>query len=318
MNKYVLSLIFVAAFSASFLLLESKTVVFRTLTGSAHTFSKKESHEATLLFVGDLMFDRYIRTVLERSGEEAVLKDVAPLLAAADLTVGNLEGPVTAHPSQSQGTKVGDLTNMRFTFSPKIPGILRAYGFDVVSIGNNHINDFGAEGVLSTTSHLDAAGMRYVGDPTGVSTEPVIEDVNGMHIAFIAYSDFVSGDAERVRELLRTTTADVVIVLAHWGSEYAVEPPARVRELAHTFADAGADLIIGTHPHVIGSVEEIGTTRVYYSLGNFVFDQYWEPSVRCGLAVTATVTADEDGTRIRYAETRVGMNNAGATVLGCS
>lgn len=318
MKKAAFALIFIAAFAVAFSLLESKTVVFRTPTGSAHTVKKTASREqATLLFVGDLMFDRYIRTVLERDGDMRVLGAVQPLLTGVDLTVGNLEGPITTQPSQSQGTSVGDLTNMRFTFSPQVAELLRTYGFDLVSIGNNHIQDFGTEGVRATTNYLAAAGLSYVGDPTGRSPEPVVQDVRGIRVAFIAYSDFVPGDATRVRSVLAATNADVVVVLAHWGTEYAIDPPERVRELARSFAEAGADLIIGSHPHVIGAVEDIGSTRVYYSLGNFVFDQYWEPSVRCGLAVEATLVKQEGTTRLAYKETNVGMENTGATVLGC-
>lgn len=272
------------------------------------------SKEARVVFVGDLMFDRYIRTVLERDGEEAVLGDVAPLLSEAELTVGNLEGPITDHSSQSQGTKVGDLTNMRFTFSPSVAKLLHTYGFDLVSIGNNHIRDFGEEGVESTIAYLEGAAIAVVGD---IAPEPVIRDVEGVRLAFVSYSDFVRADGERALHAIERADADAVIVLAHWGTEYENEPPARIRELARSFVLAGADLVIGSHPHVIGTVEDIGTARVYYSLGNFVFDQYWEPSVRCGLAITATFRKEKEGTRVQYDEARVGMRSNGATVLGC-
>lgn len=318
MKKSVAVLIFIAAFAVTFSLLESKTVVFRTPKGSAHTVTKEVSSQATILFVGDLMFDRYIRTVLERGGEEMVLEGVAPLLTSADLTVGNLEGPITTNPSQSQGTRVGDLTNMRFTFSPSVTELLRTHGFDLVSIGNNHIQDFDTAGVRATTNYLTAAGLHYVGDPTGRSPEPVVQEIQGIAVAFVAYSDFVGGDAARVRSVLETTDADVIVVLAHWGNEYEAEPPQRIRDLAHSFAEAGADLIIGSHSHVIGSVEDIGSTRVYYSLGNFVFDQYFEPSVRCGLAVKVTLIKEGGSTRMQYEEKTVGMQSTGATVLGCS
>lgn len=317
MKKYLFATIFVVAFALTFLLLESRTVVFRTLSSSAHTLGKQRT-QAEVLFVGDMMFDRYIRTVLERSSGEQVFGGVTTLLQEADLNVGNLEGPITDNPSASQGTKVGDLTNMRFTFSPVVRELLRDYNFDLVSIGNNHIQDFGTDGVRTTTTYLSNVDIEYVGDPTGASSEPVIQDVNGVRLAFVAYSDFVGGDAERARSAIASADADAVVVLAHWGNEYETEPPERVRALAQTFAAAGADLIIGSHPHVIGAIEDIGTTRVYYSLGNFIFDQYWEPSVRCGLAVNATFIKGEQGTSIQYAETEVGMKNDGATTLGCS
>ncbi|MES2994716.1 MAG: CapA family protein [Patescibacteria group bacterium] len=315
-------LIFAAAFSLTLFALNSQSVEFRTLTSQAGIFQKKEEIKtATVLFVGDMMFDRYIRTVLARNGNAHVLGGVGQLLAEADMNVGNLEGPITDNPSQSQGTAVGELTNMRFTFAPSVRKLLLDYGFSMVSIGNNHIQDFGTDGARSTTKYLSGAGIEYVGDPTGDSIEPVIQEVNGIRLAFVSYSDFVGGDSARARQALESDaaqSADAVIVLAHWGSEYETAPPARVRELARAFANAGADLIIGTHSHVVGEVEDIGNTRVYYSLGNFVFDQYWTPSVRCGLAVTATFIKEGDATNTRYAETNVGMRKDGATALGCS
>ncbi|HYF29251.1 MAG TPA: CapA family protein [Candidatus Paceibacterota bacterium] len=317
MKRYLFALVFLSAFFAMFSFLESRTVIFRTLVSSAKTAIAPET-EARLLFVGDLMFDRHIRTVMERSGGEAVLGSVTPLLKDADLTIGNLEGPVTDNLSQSQGTKVGDLTNMRFTFSPAVPKLLHDAGFDLVSIGNNHIQDFGVEGVRSTRAYLSSANISYVGDPTGASTEPVVKEVNGITVAFVAYSDFVGGDADRAMQEVAGSTADVTVVLAHWGTEYEAEPLPRVRKLAGDFAAAGADLIIGSHPHVIGAVEDIGTTRVYYSLGNFVFDQYFDQNVRCGLAVKATVRKGKSGVALAFEETKVGMRSDGATVLGCS
>jgi gamma-polyglutamate biosynthesis protein CapA len=305
------------AFAGSFAVLESRTLVLRTLPGITKTFEPQRT--ATVLFVGDMMFDRHIRTVIERSGPGVILAGAAPLLAEADLNVGNLEGPITDNPSQSQGTKVGDLTNMRFTFSPTIRELLTKHRFGLVSIGNNHIRDFDDTGVHATTGYLSSAGIAYVGDPTGASAEPVIREIEGVRIAFVAYSDFVAGDADRARHAIAAAEGqgDVTVVLAHWGSEYETEPSPRVRELARSFVDAGADLIIGTHSHVIGAVEDIGGARVYYSLGNFVFDQYFEPSVRCGLAVKATLIKKEGATTIRFDETRIGMESSGQTVLGC-
>lgn len=311
--KTILAAVFVATAIGSFALLEARIPVMRTIAGGA---GSGKAQEAQVLFVGDMMFDRHIRSSLARGTD--VLGDVSDLLAAADLNVGNLEGPVTDYPSQSRGTKVGDLTNMRFTFAPEIRELLLAHNFRFVSIGNNHIRDYGDEGVRQTTAYLAASGIGYVGDPSGAQTEPVIKEVNGIRIAFVSYSDFRTGDAGRASEAIARADADATVVLAHWGNEYEPEPSPRIRELAHSFVLAGADLVIGSHPHVIGSVEDVGPARIYYSLGNFVFDQYWERSVRCGLAVTATFAKRGNATTIQYQETQVGMQTDGRTVLGCS
>ncbi|HEX2792348.1 MAG TPA: CapA family protein [Candidatus Paceibacterota bacterium] len=273
-----------------------------------------------VLFVGDLMFDRYIRTAMARDGGDAVLAGVREFLQDADLTVGNLEGPITPHASVSQGSNVGDPTNMRFTFDPSVAGLLARHGFDLVSLGNNHIRDFGTAGVVTSRDALDAAGIAYVGDPTGMTPEPSIRTVGGMRIAFVAYSDFVAGDADRATLAIETAEriADATVLVAHWGDEYEVEPPQRVRELARRFVASGADLVIGTHSHVIGASERISGVPVYYSLGNFVFDQYFSSDVRCGLAVTATFLQGGDRVRIETEGTRIGMREDGHTALGCS
>jgi poly-gamma-glutamate synthesis protein (capsule biosynthesis protein) len=209
---------------------------------------------------------------------------------------------------------------MRFTFSPRIRDILLENNFGLVSIGNNHIRDYGTDGVRQTTAYLSGTNIDYVGDPTGSGVEPVYKEVNGVRIAFVSYSDFAFGDAERARAALRSasSTADFVVLMTHWGNEYESTPPMRVRQLAYGFVAAGADLIIGTHSHVIGEVEELAGRRIYYSLGNFIFDQYWMPEVRCGLTVLATVTKKDGVTTAAYAETPVGMDTDGSTGPVCS
>ena len=284
-------------------------------------FAPQQEEKATLVFVGDMMFDRHIRSVLEARGAEHVLGSVAPLLRESDLTVGNLEGPVTEYPSVSQGSKVGDITNMRFTFATSVPQMLASYGFDLVSLGNNHMLDFGGEGALATKQWLTNAGLSFVGDPTEMTPEAVTKEVNGIQVAFIGYNDFFGRTADETRSFIRSTKAleqpDQIVVLAHWGAEYLPEPPERVRELGRSFVDAGADLVIGSHPHVVQPYEDYRGARIYYSLGNFVFDQYWTETVRCGELVTVSLEKTDGATLASYSETEVGMRTDGSTALGC-
>ncbi len=283
--------------------------------------STTEEKTATLLFVGDLMFDRYVGSMLEVQGVEHVLGGVATFLQEADLTVGNLEGPVTSNAPVSRGSTVGDPVNMRFTFATTIPMMLVDHGFDLVSLGNNHMLDFGSEGATETKLLLTRAGISFVGDPTGTADDIVLKEVNGIKIAFLGYNDFFGKDAEETRVLIRDAKAathpDLIVVLAHWGEEYLPEPPERVRELGRSFIDAGADLVIGSHPHVVQPYEDYRDGRIYYSLGNFVFDQYWDEEVRCGRAVSVSLTKEQGEVRASYTETAIGMRTDGSTVLGC-
>lgn len=279
--------------------------------------------KATVLFVGDVMLDRSIRSAITKKGSAYVFGGVAPLLQSADLTVGNLEGPVTNNPSTSYGSAIGGPDNYTFTFPTTSPALLTSYGFDVVSIGNNHIFDFGHIGVEDTIQYLHRAGLSFVGNPLSTSPSIVFKSVNGITIAFLAYNDFVGQDVSALKDAIARARlhANVVVVLAHWGVEYVSKAPARIQTLAHTLAKAGADIIIGTHPHVIQPFEDIQTgthtTRVYYSLGNFIFDQWFSPEVTCGLTVQATITKTS-GVHIDYMSTKVGLRSGGATVVGCN
>jgi poly-gamma-glutamate synthesis protein (capsule biosynthesis protein) len=246
--------------------------------------------ELKILVVGDLMFDRQIRSVGERAGEDYLLSCADPLLAEADLVMGNLEGPITDNFSVSQGSVVGSPANYQFTFPPTTAALLARHNFKLVNLGNNHIGNFGWAGIGETKKYLDEAGVNYFGGLAGDS--PVYQlDQNGFPLSFVNYNQFGGETAEVVAAQIAAERAAgrIVILYAHWGEEYSPASDYQ-REWAALFAASGASVIIGSHPHVIQSSELIGGTPVYYSLGNFVFDQYWEPAVRTGLALLLRVS----------------------------
>ena len=281
----------------------------------------EEEQSARLVFVGDIMLDRHIRAMIAAHGATHVLGGVRELIEGADFAAGNLEGPITDKASVSGGTKVGDVNNMRFTFPMTTGSLLSSFGFDLVSIANNHMRDFGTSGVESTKNNLEAAGVAYIGDPNGAKRGPVLRNINGIRVAFVAYNEFLGWDPEWTLQDVRDAKrqdADLIVVMAHWGDEYEAEPPARLTDLIARIRDAGADLIIGSHPHIIGARMDMDSMRVYYSLGNFIFDQYWNEEVRCGLAVTVTALKKRGDMSLVYEETKVGMERDGRTVLGCS
>lgn len=275
------------------------------------------AQEVAVIFTGDMMFDRYVRAKALQFGEEHTLGSVAEFLSGADFVAGNLEGPVTSTTSLSVGTLVGDAQNMRFTFPTTTPVYLARHNVGLVSLGNNHMLDFGREGAEETKQFLAKAGIDFIGDPLREAPDIVIKEVHGIRIAFVAYNEFFGQTIEDVEEAVRVAKeiqkSDAVVVMAHWGEEYVSEPPPRVITAGRRFIDAGADLVIGTHPHVVQPFEDYGGGRIYYSLGNFVFDQYWDVSVRCGEAVTATFSK----TGITYTEQDIGMERDGRTALGC-
>ena len=261
------------------------------------------SPHASVLFAGDMMFDRSIRTTIESRARnegglptEALAKAgdfifscIDPLLAKHDLVVANLEGPITAYKSVSATSTPGDGNNYTFTFPPATAPLLHAHNIRVVNLGNNHMLNFGRVGYVSTKEYLSQAGVSFFGDVPGDSmiyhTAP-----NGVPLAFVGFNDF-GGSASSTLAYIKEARArgDMPIVYTHWGEEYM---PATDREklLAHEFIDAGAEIVIGSHPHVVQEREIYHSKLIYYSLGNFIFDQYWNNDVSHGLMIEVILT----------------------------
>jgi len=254
----------------------------------------------TILFAGDIMLDRSLRVAMEENGEDHPFSCLGDTLRTPDLTVANLEGPITGSASRSVGSAVGSPDNTRFTFASSTAQLLARQGIDVVSLANNHLQDFGREGVRSTMRFLDEAGVGHFGDP--LSERVHTEVIKGLSFTFIGYNEFQgledgvwSGSTTTLERIRAAREAgSMPIVFAHWGEEYVAANEEQKR-LARSFIDGGAELVIGAHPHVIQEREEYQGKYIYYSLGNFIFDQYWEDAVRTGLLVR--VEFGKDGVR---------------------
>lgn len=204
----------------------------------------------------------------------------ANLLQSADITFINLEGPIK---------KDCPVTNFGLLFcidSRSIAGFTHA-GMDIVSLANNHAGDQGAEGITSSLELLAAVEIGVVG-----ITNPYLTEVKGAKFAFLGYTDIppnkpssaVANELVLGNEIAEARgRADIVIVMFHWGSEYTYQPTARQRELAHLSINAGADLVLGNHPHWYQPVEQYQGKFIVYSHGNFVFDQMWSRKTREGI-----------------------------------
>lgn len=254
-----------------------------------------EPQEAHIVFGGDLMFDRTIRTTIDEKGGDYIFSCIDSVLQNADLVVANLEGPITASSSKSVGTAVASANNYRFTFPTSTAALLAAHNIKLVTIGNNHIMNFGLNGLEQTKYWLTQAGVGYFGDPDAAEAERVARvTIQGIPFSFVNWSDWTSDNTDHTVAQVRAEAdaGRVVVVFSHWGDEY-VPPPPRVKALAHEFADAGAALVLGAHPHIVQEHEVYHGKNIYYSLGNFVFDQYWNDAVSHGLLLG--VTFDKGG-----------------------
>ena len=271
-----------------------------------------ETKETKILFVGDMFFDRYIRQVGNSKGGDFVFSCVSDFLKDFDLVVGNLEGPITGNPSISLGTEIENPENYVFTFPPNTAKLLAKNNIKIVNLNNNHIGNFGEEGIILTKRYLGEAGIKYFDNKTIYRTK-----IGGIDMSFISYNEFSGESAEKVAQKIKEEKEKerMVFVYAHWGDEYS-EVPNRVAKTAELFAKSGADFIVGSHPHIILPSQSFDfaqdrKTTVYYSLGNFIFDQYWNKEVSTGLVLELNIK-DKN---ITATEHYVSLNKNGQTCL---
>lgn len=267
--------------------------------------------EIKLLFVGDIMLDRYIRQVAEKKGYDFIFGDTGALLKDKDLVIGNLEGPITDNKSISVASEFGTKENYVFTFALETAAVLNGHNIKLVNLGNNHILNFGEGGLEQTKKYLKESEIGYF------CTDDLrfrIYDLRENKIAFICYNQFEKGAAERAERDIREAKgkADIVILYIHWGKEHETSILPIIRMLGHKFVDAGADLIIGSHPHVVQEKEIYKGKTIYYSLGNFIFDQYFDLNAMKGLAVEVLINPDGN---MQFTEYQLQMKTSGQTVL---
>lgn len=280
--------------------------------------SQNNRKPVKILFVGDMMFDRYIREGVAKYGQgnyDYVFEKIKDKLAGYDLVVGNLEGPITDKSSISIGTEMDEKKNLDFSFDPSVGKVLAANNIKLVDLGNNHILNQGEDGVIQTKKYLDEAGVQYFGDTENSGQEFLIKNIGGTKIGFVNYNYSIAGSLEKAIKDIGTVKnkSDIVVVCPHWGTEYKTGDPGRViRAEAYKLIDAGADAVIGGHPHVVQSSETYKGKKIYYSLGNFIFDQYFSSDTMKGLGVEVTINPDR---AMEYSELKVEMTKRGQTEI---
>ncbi len=269
------------------------------ITDESHELPQVTSSEnITIVAVGDVMLSRLVGERIKMEGDpKAPFLKTAEILEKADIAFCNLESPFYDEESLPEEWMV-------FRAEPvTIEGLTYA-GFDIVSLANNHFGDQGLAGMYFTFTHLNENGIEYIGAGGSESQarEAKIIERSGVKFAFLGYNDIKSairkgyaatlekpGIAVLTKENITQDIqrakrqAHVVIVSIHWGIEYEELPTERQRTFAHLAIDSGASLVLGHHPHVIQPLEEYKDGYIFYSLGNFVFDQMWSEETRKGL-----------------------------------
>ncbi len=278
-------------------------------------YRANDIHESStsILFVGDMMLDRNVRNIINRDGFDKFFEGVKNILQDVDIAVGNLEGAFTNNPSIT-----ADLKNkaLQFTFDPKLSLELSDLGFDVLGLANNHTYNYGRDGLESTRRYVGSAGMLYYGDPFNKDEISTVIVKNGIRIGIVGFHEFYYTNFNNVFieiEKLRPNV-DLVIVTPHWGDEYEKRPNERVVKWAHQFIDSGADIVIGAHSHVVGDTEVYKDKKIYYSLGNFAFDQYFSKATMEGLVVRIDITKNDNGIKTEFKDTLVTVDREGVRV----
>jgi len=241
------------------------------------------ANSVNILFVGDIMLDRSVAAHAEQVGDAKLFEGVQNLFLGHDLVVANLEGAITNNESVSRQ----DNSLLRFTFDPRLASLLTRVGVRAVSLANNHTLDFGREGYASTLAYLEEAGVAAFGSPLNDTRLAVATSINGARVCLVGYHQLFNPSTVSVVEKIQSVrpTCDHLVVFAHWGEEYTRDITDHQRAAAHAFVDAGADVVVGAHPHVVQPLEVYNNHAIFYSLGNFLFDQGFSPEVMRGLAV---------------------------------
>lgn len=305
---------------------------------STSFFPERKIKPITLVFVGDIMLDRGVELKVRQYGKgdwrfpflkivdvlngNTIKTDTSLELPSldsdltrgvinkeerkTDVLFGNLEGPIS-----DKGTRVGSIYSFRL--DPKAIEGLNYAGFDILSVANNHLFDYGKASLEDTFLRLKEAGISYVGGGfnSKEAYSPVIKEVRGTRIAFLAFTNLgskywaaqenCSGIAWLEKEVLKEeiskakTQAEVVIVSFHLGDEYQAKSNFLQKSFARLAVDSGADLVIGHHPHVIQEIEKYRNKYIIYSLGNFIFDQDFSRATMEGLIIKVVIEDKEIG-----------------------
>ncbi len=255
--------------------------------GGAASLAPEESGDITLLFAGDVYFSDYVMNAYDRAGGISGVLDagIRAEIDAADIFMVNQEFPFT-----NRGTAAED-KQFTFRIPPEKVSMLSEMGVDIVTMANNHILDFGPEGITDSLAALDGAGIPHVG--VGENLEQAkklkILEVKGKKIGFLGLSRvymaaswaagadhpgvFSTYDLTLPLQEIRAARSqcDYLVVYVHWGIERNTEPEDYQRNMGRQYIDAGADLVVGSHPHVLQEIEYYNGKPIAYSLGNFVF-----------------------------------------------
>ena len=283
----------------------------------------------TVVSGGDTIGDRGVKAYIAAHGADAVFAGIAPVLRAADAAWVNLESPLTDISDPYPGKDV------HFQGDPRLAAGLADAGIDVVNMANNHAVDQGPAGLLDSIRRVEAAGVKVVGvgrNAAAARQPAIVRTSSGATIGFLGWTDIIwpgyqagSGpgvatarpDMSRVEHAIRELKrrVDYVVVCFHWGVEYTDMPIADQVSEAHAAIDAGADMVIGHHPHVLQGAQIYKGHFIIYSLGDLVFDHY---TLATGQTVLVHAVLSPHGVKVTLIPVYASSNGIPTIVTGAA
>ena len=295
------------------------------MTVEAGAIGVSEFEPVELMFSGDVYLSDHVMEAYQASGDITGVVSQAYLdeMKSADYFVANEEFPFS-----NRGTPEKD-KQYTFEVDPSKVDMIKEMGIDLVTLANNHTLDFGTDALLDTLDTLDKAGISHMGAGKNLeeASEPVMVSIKGRKIAFIGATRVMpeaywaagesspgllaAYDPSNLIEEIRQAKeqADLVVVYVHWGEERKEMPNEIQTTLAHDIVDAGADLVVGAHPHVLQGIEYYKDVPIVYSLGNFVFGS----SIPKTALLRVTIDNTEDGSENLKLRLIPGKSSAGYT-----
>jgi len=250
------------------------------------------SRPVNISFVGDMSFSDLlfcqgygVRSTIKQTGPDFLFSKIKSILSSSDIVFGNLETVLS-----NIGEEKNSLLSVDMRGDPECVKALRRAGFTVLNLANNHSMQHGSIPFLETVKLLNESGIEQIGVKEATNdwhSSPVIKELRGMKIGFIGYSYepdryhpaplYAQGcDQMILKDILKLKQCvDFLVLSVHWGLESIQRPSVITINRAHSFIDAGADIIVGHHPHVLQGIERYKGKIIAYSLGNFIFDMNW-------------------------------------------
>lgn len=264
-----------------------RSISIALAVSSVFSVSAQTTDTLNILFTGDILLDRGVRQVIEHHGVDHLFSDgIDSVFRSAQLVVGNLECPAT---------KIQSPVFKRFIFrgEPEWLDTMHSHGYTHLNLANNHSIDQGREGLLDTKRNILNAGMVPIGagENMNEAVQPVLLAESPRKVWFVASlrlalenyayltdkpcvsQEPMDSLLERVNRLRRTDSTAVIVVSLHWGGEHTLQPVPSQRLEAHQLIRAGANVLICHHTHTLQTIEDFQGKKIYYSIGNFIFDQ---------------------------------------------